>query len=472
MSSKSLSSVTIIYAIGNLASKLISFVLVFFITFYLTKEDVGRYDIIITTISLFIPLLNLQLADGILRWLLECNDDLNKTKVLTNSLLIFSLNSIVFTLLYWIIVPFIQDDYILIIYVLLLVQSLFPLIQIFTRGVGNNILFAISGVVYSFIYTGFTLISLLLLNLKIDGLLIANVFALIATIVFVFIFGKMKYFINIKAIDIKFIKEIVKYTLPTIPNSYSWWLFSSANRYIILYFLGLEFAGIWAISYKLPTILTIFTSLFFMAWQEKSIKEFNSPNRDEYFSRVLKIFISLMLGLIIVIVASSKTILYFIVEESFFISWKYTSLLLFASFFQTLSLFYSVGYLYAKETKKILYTTLIGSLASVIFGLLLVPFLGLFGAGIASLIGFFVMFFIRLKQTKIYFNIKFPIYKTLILILAILISNGLNYFDSFYIQGINIFYGFIVFYLANYIFINSKIKSTKILILNKYHERK
>ena len=55
----------------------------FVITFYLSKEEVGKYDIILTTLSLFIPIINLQLTDGILRWLLDNNEDLNKGKVLT-----------------------------------------------------------------------------------------------------------------------------------------------------------------------------------------------------------------------------------------------------------------------------------------------------------------------------------------------------------------------------------------------------
>ena len=472
MSNKSLSSTTIIYTIGNFASKLIGFVLVFFITFYLTKADVGRYDIIITTISMFVPLINLQLTDGILRWLLVNNDDTQKKIILTNSLLIFLLNSILFTIIYVFVVQYIKEDFKLIIYFLLLLQSLFPLVQIFTRGVGKNMLFAASGVVYSFFYTGFTILSLLVFHLKVDGLLLANIVAIIITVIYLLVYGNMFQYISFRYFDRKFIKEIIVYSLPIIPNAYSWWLYSSANRYVILYFLGLEFSGIWAISYKLPTIFTMFSGIFFMAWQEKSIREFNSPNRDEYFSSVLKTFISLSLGIIVVLVACSKTLLYFIVQKSFFISWQYTSLLLMAGLFQSLSLFYGVGYLYAKETKKILYTTLIGSVVTLIFSVFLIKFTGLYGVAFASALGFFVMFILRLKQTKIYFTITFPIKKTLYLLAAVVICNMLNYVDSFYVQAINIAASLLIFYMANRLFLNNKISSLKVVLLNKYNAKK
>ena len=469
MPNNSLSSTTIIYTIGNFASKLIGFVLVFFITFYLTKEDVGRYDIIVTTISMFIPLINLQLTDGILRWLLINNDDTQKKIILTNSLLIFLLNSILFTAIYAFVIQFIKEDYKLIIYFLLLLQSLFPLVQIFTRGVGKNMLFAASGVIYSFCYTGFTIVSLLVLHSKVDGLLLANIVATVVTVLYILIFGNLLQYIRFRYIDKKFMKEIVLYSLPIIPNAYSWWLYSSANRYIILYFLGLEFSGIWAISYKLPSIFTMFTGIFFMAWQEKSLRYFEKPDRDEYFSTVLKTFISLAMGVMAIIIASSKTVLFFIVQKSFFISWQYTSLLLFAGLFQSLSLFYGVGYLYAKETKKILYTTLTGSLVTVIFSVLLIKFTGLYGVAFASALGFFVMFILREKQTRKYYNISFPMKKTLYLSAGIIICNALNYFNSFVIQGFNIALSIVIFYFANKKFINNKLNSLKFVFVKKYH---
>lgn len=469
MKSKSLSAITIIYTVGNLASKLISFVLVFFITFYLTKEDVGYYDIIVTTAAMLVPILNLQLSDGILRWLLDDNGHSNQVKVFTNTMVIFLASSILYSILYLLISPFLLHDYKLLIYFLLLSQSLFPLIQIYTRGIGNSLLFAISGVVYSFIYTGVTLLVLLTFKLKVDGLLLANIIATIVTAIFIIVAGKMYKYFDIKYFDIKFIKELIHFSLPNMANAYSWWLYSSANRYIILFFLGLEISGIWAISYKLPTIFTIFTSLFFMAWQEKSIREFDSPNRDLYFTNVLDIFISLSLGIIIVITASSRMILSHIVEKSFFSAWHYTSFLLLAGFFQSLSLFYGVGYSYAKETKKILYTTLIGSSVSVVISAILIPLTGLYGAGIGSVIGFLVLFLIRLRQTKKYYTIKFPTSKTIYLLLCVVLCDALNYFDIFFIHIANIIMAIFVFVYTNKTFLIEKLLVVKLIISRRLY---
>jgi len=171
---------------------------------------------------------------------------------------------------------------------MLLAQSILPLFQIFVRGSGNNILFAVSGVVYSILYTALTLLFLLVYNLKVEGLLIASSSAAILTALFIFVKGKYYSYFSIKQLDIVFSKTLIMYSLPLIPNTLAWWLYTSANRYIVLFFLGLEYSGIWAISYKIPTILTLIHHLFFMAWQEQSLREYNSPNRDNYYSEVLK----------------------------------------------------------------------------------------------------------------------------------------------------------------------------------------
>ena len=63
-----------IYAIGNLGSKLITFMLVPLYTHYITNTDeFGYYDICLTVIFLFIPFVTLQLRDGAFRFLLDCN---------------------------------------------------------------------------------------------------------------------------------------------------------------------------------------------------------------------------------------------------------------------------------------------------------------------------------------------------------------------------------------------------------------
>jgi len=427
-----------IYAMGTFSSRVISFVLVFVITFYLTREEVGTYDIIFTTVTLISSFINLQLADAILRWLLHENKDGAITsKVFTNVFSILFVSMLFFSLVYWIAIRFIAVPHKHSIFFVLLAQASLPLFHLFARGSGKNILFAVSGVIYTIIYTSLALLFLVFCKFRVEGLLIANAASAIVTSLFVLVKGKYYSNFSTKHIDFEFSKTLLFYSLPLIPNTLAWWLFSSANRYVVFYFLGLESSGIWAISYKIPTVLTMVHHLFFMAWQEKALREYSSPNRDNYYSEVLQKYMALLLGTILVLVAASKPILYFVVQESFFISWKYSAFLLLAIFFQSLALFYGMGYFCVKETKKVFYTTIIGSISTIFFSVMLVPFFGLYGAGFGAMLGFFVMFLVRLRQTKKYFMIKFPLTMTLYMLTGFAVCYGLSYSDSIIVHILN-----------------------------------
>lgn len=468
--SKSLTNIVLIYTVGTLSSRVISFVLTFVITFYLTRKEVGAYDIVITTVSLIVPFIYMQLTDAILRWMLHENKDGAITsKIFTNVFYILFISMLFFSFVYWSVVSFIDIPLKPLIYFVLLGQAVLPLLQLFVRGSGQNMLFAVSGVVYSILYTSLTLLFLVLFQFKVEGLLIANAAAAICTVLF--LFAKGKYYLNFstKLIDLQFSKTLLWYSLPLIPNSLAWWLYSSANRYIVLYFLGLEFSGVWAISYKIPTILTMVNHLFFMAWQEKSLREYSSPNRDQYYTEVLEKYTSLLLGIIIVLVAATRPILYFIVQESFFVSWKYSTFLLLAFFFQDLALFYGIGYFCAKETKLVLYTTVIGTIATILFSILLVPFWGLYGAGLGTMLGFFAMFIVRVKQTKKYFTIRFPLAKTLFMLAGIIACYALSYSDSRLIQVLNNTVALCVAFYLNKDLIVEKLTHLNQLYRKRFH---
>ena len=61
-----------IYAIGNLGSKLITFLMVPLYTYFVEKpSDYGYFDLCLQVCMLLVPVVTLQLRDGSFRFLLE-----------------------------------------------------------------------------------------------------------------------------------------------------------------------------------------------------------------------------------------------------------------------------------------------------------------------------------------------------------------------------------------------------------------
>ena len=70
--------------------------------------------------------------------------------------------------------------------------------------------------------------------------------------------------------------EMLRYSVPLVPNAISWWIANVSDRLLILYFLGSAMNGIYAAANKIPTIYTTFFSVYNLAWLESVSLSINS----------------------------------------------------------------------------------------------------------------------------------------------------------------------------------------------------
>ena len=71
---KELVKKTGIYAVGNLGAKVLSYVMVLVYSYFILPDEMGYYDLIITTVAMIQPLVIFQMNDGIYRFLAERKD--------------------------------------------------------------------------------------------------------------------------------------------------------------------------------------------------------------------------------------------------------------------------------------------------------------------------------------------------------------------------------------------------------------
>lgn len=463
----SLSNLTILYTLGNLTSKIISFGIFFLYTYFLSKEDLGTYDLIINTVAVVLPIVCIQMYDAIIRWLIDENDEIIVKKIITNCLIITTINIIFFSIAYTIVIQFIiiRNNYL--IYILIVAQAYFLIIHQMARGLKKNSIYVNGGVIYSIVFSITVLISLIIFKLKIEGLLIANIISFSCTTLYICAKINIIKYIKFNLFNKNISKDIIIFSLPLIPNALSWWVIAVSNRYIILYFMDVKANGIFSVSLKIPSILLMLCSIFNMAWTEKSLKFFNSTDRDTYYTKTFNKYIYLLSGIIILLISLSKSIVKLIIQQTYFESWQYMSILYIAIGFQALANFLGIGYLASKETKKAFETTFYGAVSTVVFSALLIPYADLTGASVAILIGFLIMFITRVWQTKKYFEIKFSTKKTFILSTLILISLIISYIDNILIEALNIIYSITVFVVLN----RSLISEQTTILLLKYKYR-
>lgn len=427
---KSLINNTLIYAVGNIGTRLISFLIVPIYTFFLTKEELGYYDLILSGLSLVVPIVSFQLETAVLRWMLDSEEEGLQKKIVTNSFLIAGVNILVVSLLYFVLLQFVPLKYSFLIWLLASFQIFNRLVLQVVRGMGDNWLYMISGVSYSLLYLILNFILIVLLKYKVEGVLLS---AIIATGVITAILFFKKKLISLFDKDVKdkaLQKEFINFSLPLIPNSISWWAISGANRYIIFIFIGASANGLFSISAKFSAIIIMINGIFSLAWQESAIT--NYKNDVNYYSKIFKKYVYIFIPTVLLLLPTIKFLMRFVVQQEFMESWNYIPLLMISSIFSAFSSFLGVGYLVSKNTKGSFYSVAIGGIVTILVSLFLVPYIDLWGAATALVIGYLVVFFVRVVHVRKYFRITYPIkFLSISLVLYLLIWKVLNYENIF-----------------------------------------
>ena len=396
-----------IYAIGNLGAKIITFVMIAVYTHYVSKRELGYYDLCLTAIFLLIPFITLQLRDGAFRFLLETQDTERRSKIISfiyRTLACATAVSLVVTVM---LALFTSIDHIWYCFALLIAMSFFEVITQVARGLGNNVEFVVTGILSSLGIVLFSVVFVIILPWGITGIFISNVLARVMALVYLehrlkIIATYFKLHISFKQVS----RELLRYTLPLLPGSLCWWLTGSSDRWFINHYLSLEVNGVYAVAFRFNSIILILSTIFYQAWQETAILQYNSPDRDKFFSKMFNSYIGVLALLLTAYAFLLKIIYPFIVHESYMESVNYLYLMGISAVVFALSAFFDMGYQCAKDTSRTLPAILLAAIVNIVCNFFLVQRFGVYGAIATSIITYLVLFLYRLHDMKRYFKLS------------------------------------------------------------------
>lgn len=401
---------SVLFTVGSLGSKIISFVMVPIYTYILTTNEYGIVDLITVTVSLLVPFMTLELGQSALRFTIEAKTKNQIDKIFS----ILITQGLLVSLLLFILLPFflkinVFSEYTLYFILLLILNVFNNLLSQFVRGIGKVKEFAINGILMTIVTVTFNILFLVVMDYGVIGYLLSIIFAaIISNLYLLFSVKGFKRFTKF-TYDRFLLKEMLKYSVPIIPNSSMWWIVNSSSRYLILYFLGSSANGVFAVANKIPSLIPLMSEIFIQAWQLSSFEEFDKNDKNSknnFYSNIFNIYSTFLFisgsGLLLVL---QPVILNF-VDSSYNLSWKIAPFLILAAIYQSFGSFYGTTYAAAKQTSGAFRSSSIAAVISLISNLIFLPLLGIIGAGMAVLFGFVSMFLIRVFGTKKYVTIK------------------------------------------------------------------
>ena len=107
--------------------------------------------------------------------------------------------------------------------------------------------------------------------------------------------------------------------------------------------------------------MNMINTIFYRAWQEQAVIEYDSKTRDRYYSDIFNSYMKICFSIGIMLIPVSKLYIQIFMNSSYTSAYKYIGILIIGSIFCSFSSFYGTGYISAKDTKNATLTTAIGA---------------------------------------------------------------------------------------------------------------
>ena len=397
---------TLLISMGTFGSKILVFLMVRFYTGYLTPSDYSTADLITQTANLLFPIISVGIADGVFRFVMDSESD--KKSVLTLGFWCMTVGAIAFA----IIIPLLKlvDDfkgYVWLIVVYTLASCYHALCAHFLRGIGKTALFALQGIVNTALVIILNILFLAVFNMGITGYVLSVVLADTLSTVFMVVKAKLFREFTLRP-QMSILKPMLKYSIPLIPTTIFWWITSVSNRYMVNEIIGSDANGLYTVAYKLPTILTLVSTMFMQAWQYSAVAEDDGDRGEhaKFFGTVWGSFQAVMFLAGSGIIAFTKLAMKILTSKEFYKAWEYVPLLSVSMVFTAFATFMGTVYILNKKSVMSFLTAFIGASSNILLNLALIPTLGVQGAAIATVASYLLVFVVRCISVKRYIPFK------------------------------------------------------------------
>jgi O-antigen/teichoic acid export membrane protein len=352
------------------------------------------------------------------------------------------------------------------IYAIMVVTFLQGYAQQFIRSINKLKIYCVTSIVL----TGSILFFSILMIPKhgvsgyVTALIISNVIAFVCSF---FSAGLYKY-MRIGAFKVTICKEMLKFSLPLVPNSAMLWLVGSLNRPVMEKYLGIYAIGIFAAAHKFNGIITAFFQIFSKSWEISVLEEFKKGNYGYFYNKIFRMLVFGIIFLFFIIVLFNQNIIHILVASEFYEASKYVPLLVLGAIFFNFSVFIGANFLPVHKSKYYLYTSVFGAIVSLAGNSVLIPRYGITGAALSVSLSYFLMLIMRLFYSRKIVRIEHGLFYviTIFMIIGAVVAQMIIEINWLRSSVLTIL--FVVFLTMNHSIINYFLKLPKILSQRHY----
>ena len=428
---KELAKNTLIIFMGKFFTQFLSFFLLPLYTHTLPVAGYGEVDLILSYMSLFIPVVTIQQEMATFRHLIDArNNRKKKGEIIKTSFKSVAIRLLVFSIPYIVVMFFIDWHYSYLVLFCGITMAISNLLLQIARGLGDNMKYTIASITAGIVTVVSNLILIFLFNLGAESILISTILANICCGLYLFISLDIRQYLRSSKPNKELRKAMLRYSWPLVPNGISWWLIGTSDRTIVSAFLGVAANGIYAVALKFPSIVSCFVTIFMMSWTESASVHVNDNDRDEFFSSVANNTLKIFSSLSILVLAFMPFVFDIIIGQEYRSSYEYIPLAMVGILGNCFVLVYSAIYVAKKLTKQVAITSIISAIINIVVDLVLIHFIGLYAAFASTAIAYFVMAIYRHFDVKKYVSINYNVWNIILSVVGMVAISAIYFSGS------------------------------------------
>lgn len=396
-----------IIAVGGMATKLVQFFLLPLYTSVLSPAEYGTVDYL-NVIALFcVPVVSLLMDEAIFRFLIDCETEEERRRVVTASCTLLVLGCVLFVALAAVYQLMVGSENVAWIVALVFAGTLLQMVSALLRGFGDTVAYAAANFMASAIMIVLNVVFIAVFNWGVVGMLSATVIAQGGVSLGFLLVRRVWRYIDYRLIDRTCVINLLRYSIPLIPNKVSWTIMNMSSRLVIMNLMGATPAGLFAVAYKFPNVMDQVYGFFYASWKESSARVLGSKEDEQrFFNYVYRTLRRLLMGIVLGMTAFMPLVFGLLIDSSYQEGIYFVPILLLATFFSNISGFYGGIFTAYKDTGVMGSTTIASAVVCLALNIVLIPSFGLYGASLATLVAMIVVNEYRRRRVAAYARLE------------------------------------------------------------------
>jgi len=388
-----------VYLLGIILSKAVSFVMLPVYTRYLTPGDYGVMELIEMTLDVVSIIAGGGIATGIFRFYHKAETEAERKAVVSTALQVLAASYVVIAVGVWFLAPplsslvFRTDEYASLIRIAagtLVFQSLFIAPMAFIRVSNRSQFFVAISLSKLVLSLSFNIYFVVHLQMGARGVLTSNLIAnaLIGTTLVALVLRKVGVSWSGGTA-----RSLVRYGVPLIWTQFATFLATFGDRYFLQHVSDVTSVGLYTLAYQFGFILgTVGYTPMELVWVPARFAAAKRPDKDEILSRAFVYINVWLLSAAVGLTLFIGDVLHVMTTPAFYPAAKFVPIILAAYVLQGWATFLDLGIHMRERTEYITLANWLSAGTALLGYALLIPrFFGL-GAAIATGAAFFVRF--------------------------------------------------------------------------------